>query len=256
MFGVFVLAAAGFWLKQSNSWLALLACFVGATLLLYVPGMIWFIFFGLIWQWKAVDRVFKKHLLAVTGGAVLMLAALAPLGFALYKHHDLIKPYLGLPAGWPTPWEMLRNLLEAPFHLLVRNSADPATWLGTAPILDVFTLVMFVLGIFLYLRQWRLARTPIFLFIFIVSLGLMTIGSTAITYTVIMPFVYIVAAGGLTYLLGEWFKVFPRNPIARGLGWGMMGIVVALACMYQVTHYFIGWPQASATHDVYTHQKQ
>lgn len=255
LFGVFVLAAAGFWLKQSNNWLALFACFAGAALLLYVPGMIWFILFGLIWQWRAVDRVFKKHLLSVSAGTVLLLGALVPLGWSLSKHHDLIRPWLGLPQQWPTPWQMIKNLLGVPFHLLIRNSSDPVSWLGMAPILDVFTLVMFLLGAFLYLRKLRLARTPVFLFIFTVTLGLMTIGSPAITYTVIMPFVYIIAAAGITYLLGDWFRVFPRNPIARSIGWGLISLVIAVACLYHITHYFVGWPQASATHQVFTQQK-
>ncbi|HEU4914258.1 MAG TPA: hypothetical protein VFT16_02520 [Candidatus Saccharimonadales bacterium] len=255
LFGVFVLAACGFWLKQANSNLALLACFIGSATLLYVPGMIWFITLGILWQWKAIDRVFKRHLLAVTGGGLLFLAALAPLGWAFYKNTALIRPYLGLPDAWPTPVMMIKNLFLAPFHLFVRNEPDAATWLGSAPIFEVFTLAMFVLGMVLYLSKWRLARTPIFLFIFMFAWAMFAIGSPVITFTVVIPFVYIIAAGGVSHVLGEWFKIFPRNPIARGVGWGLLGFVVALACFYQLTHYFIGWPQASATHEVFTAQK-
>jgi 4-amino-4-deoxy-L-arabinose transferase-like glycosyltransferase len=255
LFGVFVLAACGFWLKQTNSWLALFACFLGTAALLYVPGMIWFVALGLVWQWKSIDRVFKRHLGVVSAGTVLLLGALAPLGWALYKHTDLIRPYLGLPESWPTPWTMIRNAAEAPFHLFVRNAPDPATWLGTAPIMDVFTLAMFALGAFLYLRKWRLARTPIFLFIFLFTWGMMIIGSPAITFTVVIPFVYITIAGGASYMLQQWFSVFPRNPIARSIGWGLISIVVALSCGYQLTHYFIGWPQTTATHSTFTAQK-
>jgi 4-amino-4-deoxy-L-arabinose transferase-like glycosyltransferase len=255
LFGVFVLAACGFWLKQTNSKWALFACFLGTAALLYVPGMIWFIILGLIWQWKSIDRVFKRHLGVVSGGTLLLLGALVPLGWALYKHHELIRPYLGLPDAWPTPWAMIRNAVEAPFHLFVRNAPDPATWLGTAPILDVFTLAMLALGAFIYLRNLRLARTPIFLFIFLFTWAMMIIGSPAISFTVIIPFLYIVIAGGANYLLQQWFTVFPKNPIARSIGWGLLSIVVALSCGYQLTHYFIGWPQTTATHEVFTAQK-
>lgn len=255
LFGVFVLTASGFWLKQSNSSWALLACFVGAALLLYVPGMLWFILLGLIWQWRAVDQVFKKHLLAVTTGGLLLLGTLVPLGWGLYKHLDLIKPWLGLPQQWPTIWQMAKNLLGVPFHLLVRSAPDPVSWLGVAPVLDVFTLVMFLLGTYLYLRNLRLTRVPVFLFIFIVTIALMAIGNPSITYSVIMPFVYVIAAAGITYLLGDWLRVFPRNPIARAIGWSLMSLVIAASCLYHTTHYFIGWPQASATHHVYIYQK-
>lgn len=255
LFGVFVLAAAGFWLKQTNNRLALFACFLGTAMLLYVPGMIWFIILGMIWQWKSIDRVFKRHLGIVSAGTLLLLGALVPLGWALYKHHNLIRPYLGLPDSWPTPWVMIRHAVEAPFHLFVRNAPDPATWLGTAPIFDVFTLAMLAVGAFIYLRNVRLARTPIFLFIFLFTWAMMIIGSPAISFTVIIPFLYIVIAGGANYLLQQWFTVFPKNPIARSIGWGLVSIVVALSCGYQLTHYFIGWPQTTATHEVFTAQK-
>jgi hypothetical protein len=254
LFGAFAVVASGFWLKHSNSWLALFACFVGIAWLLYIPGMLWFVLAGLIWQFKAIDRVFKRHLLAVTGASVALLASLAPLVWGLYKHHNLIKPFLALPAQWPTPVQMVKNLLLAPYHLLVHNAVDPTSWLGTAPIFDVFSLTMLVLGGYLYLRHWRLARTPIFILVLLVSAGLMTIGSP-ITYSVVIPFLYIVIAAGVTYLLDMWFSVFPRNPLARGLGWGLVGLLIALVCSFHLTHYFVGWPQASATHEVFTAQK-
>jgi hypothetical protein len=65
----------------------------------------------------------------------------------------------------------------------------------------------------------------------------------------------VIAAAGISYLLDKWFEVFPRNPIARAIGWIALGLVVVLACSFHVTHYFIGWPHASATHEVYTIQK-
>lgn len=254
LFGVFCLVACGFWLKHTKSGLALLACFLGIALLMYIPGMIWFIAVGIIWQWKAIDRVFKRHLVVVTAGGLLFLSSLAPLAWGLYKHPDLIKQFLALPQQWPTPIQIAKNLLLAPFHLFVHNSADPITWLGTAPIFDVFSLVMLVLGVYLYLLHWRLARTPIFIMILLVAAGLMAVGSP-VTFSVIIPFLYLLVAGGVSYLLGVWFSVFPRNPIARSFGWVMAGIVIGLACIYQVTHYFIGWPQASATRNTFTAQK-
>ncbi len=255
MFGVFVLAAGGFWLKHTRSKLALFLCFVGSALLLYVPGMVWYVALGLAWQWKAIDRVFKRHLAVVSAGALAMLGLLAPLAYGLYKHHDLIRPLLGLPDAWPSPWQIFKNALLAPFHFFVHNTADPVTWLGNAPVLDVFSLTMLILGLYVYLRHARLARAPIFLFVFIVTLGLMAVGSPAVNFTVVIPFVYIIIASGVTHLLGEWFRVFPRNPIARSIGWSLMSLVVGIACLYHVIHYFVGWPQAEVTHDAFTAQR-
>lgn len=251
LFGIFLLAACGFWLRKTNHWLALLSCFIVVAALLYTPGMIWFIIFGLLWQWKTIDAVFKKHLAIVTLGAVLLLAAVAPLGYALYQHHNLIMPFLGLPSDWPTPLTMLENLIRVPFHLFIHNEANPVKWLGTAPILDVFSLTMFVLGAYIYLKKIRLLRTPLFIGLFALTILLMAIGS-AVTFTVVIPFIYLIIAAGVSRVIDLWLDTFPRNPIARTVGWIAIGLVVGLACSYQLTHYFIGWPDAAATHEVFT----
>jgi hypothetical protein len=252
-YAVFGLLACSFWLKKTNSGLALTVTFLLTAAALYVPGMVWFVALGIIWQWKVLDQLFKKHLLAVTIGGILFLASLAPLAWAMYQHHVIIKPWLGIPHDFPNPIDMVKNMVDAVFHLLVRGEANPVVWLGTAPVLDVFALIMLILGGYLYMRHFRLARTPIFIGILLVTLGLMTLGSP-VTYTVVLPVLYLVVAGGISHLMNDWFKIFPRNPIARGIGWGLICIVVALAIGYHVTHYFVGWPQASATYEVFTLQ--
>lgn len=254
LFGVFALAVVGYWLKRTESWFALVVCMLATALLLYVPGMVWFIGVGIIWQWKVIDRIFKKHLLAVTLAGIAMLGLLVPLVLALYKHHVLIKPWLALPHNWPNPIEMVGNLLEVPVHLLIGNQPNAVTWLGNAPILDVFSLAMFVLGAYLYLRNFKLIRTSLFIGIFIVMAALMMVGSP-ITFSVIIPFMYLVVAAGVAYLIGQWFKVFPRNPIARASGRIVLYAVIGLVITYHLTHYFVGWPGAQATHDVFFLQK-
>lgn len=254
LFGVFVLAICSFWLKHTNSWLALVVSFLAAAGLLYVPGMVWFVALGFLWQWRVIDRIFRRHLLAVSVSGLAFLVAIAPLLWAFYKDYGLLKPWLGLPQEWLSPMDMLQNIIAVPFHLFVRNGSNPAAWLGTAPILDVFALVMFILGGYLYLRHIKLARTPLFIGILLLTMALMVIGAT-ISFSVVMPFVYVVVAAGIAHLLNQWFSVFPRNPIARLTGWSVVLVVVALALSYHVVHYFVGWPQASATHEVFTLQK-
>ncbi len=254
LFGVFVLAASGFWLKKTNHWLALLTCFLLAAALLYVPGMIWFVTLGVIWQRKTIDQIFKKHLVVVLLGTLLFVAALGPLGWAIYQNHELGLRLLGAPEQWPSALTVIENMLKVPFHLFVRGASDPVTWLGTATVLDAFVLAMFVLGCYLYLQHFRLLRTPLFILIALIMTALIAIND-AVTLTVIMPFIYLVAAAGLSYLLDQWFKVFPRNPIAHTTGFVIVCMLVVIACTYQLTHYFIGWPQASITQEVFTIQK-
>jgi hypothetical protein len=158
-------------------------------------------------------------------------------------------PWLGLPASWPMPLDILKNILLIPYHLAVSGEARPEMWLGRAAVLDVFSVTAFIVGSWLYLKRIRLLRTPIILSILAVGVGLIGLGQGSLT--LILPFIYLVIAAGVGHLLGEWLHVFPRNPIARGIGMGLLGVVLLLVLGYHLRHYFIGFPEARATHDTY-----
>ncbi len=255
LLGVFVLMATSYWLAKTNHWLPLLCCFALAIGLLYIPGAIWFIAIGVLWQWKTIDASLKRYPFIIMLGGLLLLAGLAPLGWALYKHTDLIMPWLALPSSIPAPLDMVRNILAVPYHLFVHGSANPAMWLGAAAIFDFFSLAMFALGGYLYMRQLRRKRTLSFLAIFAITTALIAIGAPLSILAILLPFMYLIIAVGAGHLLQQWLTVFPRNPIARNVGRVLLAAVVVIACSYQLTHYFIGWPHATATHEVFTVQK-
>jgi hypothetical protein len=251
----FILVACGFWLKQTHSKLALLCSFMLIILLLYVPGMIALLALGAVWQWRSLDRAFKKHLGIVSLGGLLVAAALTPLVWAMYRDHSLIKVWFGLPAqGWPKPLEVVHQLLLIPSHFVWHAAINPAGWLGTAPILDVFGVALLVLGIYVYCRHIGLGRAKLFIPIFIIGAILVSLQGN-VTLVLLLPFIYLLIAAGLHYLLGQWFSVFPRNPIAQGVGLVVIAAVVSLACAYHIRHYFVAWPQASATVQSFTIQK-
>lgn len=251
----FMLVACGFWLKQGGGRLALFIAFLLIVMLLYVPGMIALLALGAVWQWRALDRAFKRHLGIVSLGSLLVAGALAPLVWAMYRNHDLIKPWFGLPAhGWPQPLEVVRQFLLVPVHVLWQAPADPANWLGTAPILDIFSIAMLAVGIYVYCRHIGLGRAKLFIPVFIIGAVLVSLQG-GVTLVLLLPFIYLLIAAGLHHLLGQWLTVFPRNPIARGVGLSLVAAVVALACAYHVRHYFVAWPNASATRGAFTIQQ-
>jgi 4-amino-4-deoxy-L-arabinose transferase-like glycosyltransferase len=256
LFGILALVACYLWLRRTGSGWALLLGFVLTATLLYVPGMVWFIALGAVFQWKLVDQYFKKNLWAVTAGGLILLAALVPLGMAIYNHPELAKVYAGLPAtGWPMPLEVLKNIALVPAHIFLQGQVVPEHWLGKLAILDYFTTAMFFLGGYLYLRNTRLRRFWVMAVILIAGAVLASLGG-AVTLTVIVPFLYIVAAAGVGFLLDRWLIVFPRNVIAQAVGYVLVSTAVLVTCLYSLQHYFIAWPQAQATKAVFVVKDQ
>ena len=252
MFSLLALVAGAVWVKHSKRSLPLLVVFALATALMYVPGMIWFIVLGLVWQWKRVDRLLKQNLVAVGIGAVLIIAALAPLGWAIYQDPNLAKQLVGLPAsGWPDPLAALRTFAEVPLAVAWRTPVDPEHWLGQLPILDAFTLAMFGLGMYLFAKHWRLSRAAWLVVILVLSTALISLKG-GVSISIIVPFLYIVAAAGAGFMLDYWYRVFPRNVFAQATGTLLITCAVASVMAYNLRHYYAAWPGAPATQTIFT----
>jgi hypothetical protein len=251
LFSLLGLTAAGVWLKHSKRSLAVGVCLLLAAVLLYVPGMVWFIGAGVIWQWKAIDRAFKQHLWMVTLGGFLVLAAIAPLGLAIYHTPQYARLLVGLPpAGWPQPLDTLRAIAEVPLNFIARGPDWPEHWLGHLAILDAFSLAMLFLGVYVYAKHAKLVRTQLLAVILIIGTVLVGLQGP-VTITVLVPFVYIMVAAGIGLVVDRWYAVFPRNPIAQAMGVGLVSLAVFTTCWYGYRHYFVAWPNAPETRAAY-----
>lgn len=253
MFLVIMLIACGVWLKKSSNPIALFLCFGLSIALLYVPGMIWVVALGVIWQWRTIDRIFRKQLWLVTLGGLLLASALVPLALAIYKTPELWKTLIGLPAsGWPQVGEVLSNLYQIPMAFFFRYvDASPETWLGNLAILDIFSIAMLFLGGYVFVKHANLQRVKLVAWALLGGIALISLGG-GVSLSLIVPFVYILVAVGIGFLFSRWYQVFPRNPIAHVLALVLVSLAVLTACSYQLRHYFVAWPRNKETRSVYT----
>jgi hypothetical protein len=250
-----ILILCATWLEVSikRRW-TLVLCLVTALLLAYVPGMIFFVAAGIAWQAKRIYRELRQTpLWFVIPWAILGILLLLPLLWVTITAPHNLLALLGLPDKLPTIKQFATNLGEIPVQLVARGPNDASRWLGRLPILDVFSLAMAAIGMYAYAFRFKLARTKLLVGIFIAGSLLIALGG-GVTITFLVPFVYIVIAGGITLMLQQWKTVFPRNPFARTLATTLMSIMVALVAYYNINHYFIAWPNTPATRQAF-HQK-
>lgn len=252
MFLVIMLVACGVWLKKSSNPIALFLCFSLSIALLYVPGMIWVVALGVIWQWRTVDRIFRSQLWLVTLGGLLLASALVPLGLALYRTPELWKTLIGLPAtGWPQVSEVLSNLYQIPMAFFFRYvDATPETWLSNLAILDIFSTAMLFLGGYVFIKHANLQRVKVVAWALLAGIALTSLGGN-VSLSLIVPFIYILVAVGIGFLFTRWYTVFPRNPIAHVLALVLVSLAILTACSYQLRHYFVAWSRNRETRSVY-----
>jgi hypothetical protein len=248
-----VLFLAWTWLLSSKRReLMLLVAVVTAALLVYIPGLIWFIVIGTVWQAKRIYRALATVAPAYLSGSLLLgFALILPLIFVILQNPALIKTYLGMPEVLPPLLDYLKNVLNVPLQLFFVGPDMPSMWLGRLPLLDIFSSVFFIIGLYAYIFRLRLDRTRLLFGGLTLSILLVALNGP-VRLSILLPFVYIFIASGITYMLQQWFTVFPKNPFARNIGVSLLALAIAASMFFHISHYFIAWPNAPETKEAYS----
>lgn len=222
------------------------------SLCFYTPGFIWLILAGAIFYFKTIKKYLsslnRTNKYIISG---LFIAPLIPLFYFLSKDMTVLKAWLGLPEGLVAN-NVLDNMILLPSQMLLRGVNDPLMWVYNSPIIDAVTLVLIITG-FIYIfnrERYAILKKSAFLFLAII-IGLILING----YDYIslgLPILYMFAAVGLTFLVEQWFHIFPRNPLARSIGMALVVFLVGLVSSYHIVRYFVAWPRMDATRDAYS----
>jgi hypothetical protein len=219
--------------------------------LLYIPGMVWLLLANLYASRKGVAAGWR-HFSRWWQRLLYLLIGIIWLPLLMYRLRDIaeLKLWMGLPAHLEPPLVLLKQFAAVFVHLFVRGPEYPVLWLGQAPVLDVFALVACIVGIYFYGRHLSSGRARLLAVFFLVGAVLIALGG-AVGLSLLVPMLYLLAATGIAYLLREWLQTFPRNPLARGLGIGLISLAVVLSCMYNLRSYFVAWPHNTVTRTVF-----
>ena len=226
---------------------------LGNLALLFVPGMVWLIALNIILQrddildsWDEMTSLWER-----IAHPTFIIIGFALIGLALYRMPHIGLDWLGAPHAWSDWQAMLKRLGNDVAYFIVRGPHHPTLWLGRLPILDAFGMVMLVTGLVFYAQHLRSFRTILIGSLLAAEAVLIAVSGT-IPISLMVPLVYAVIVGGMAYLLHFWLKVFPRNPLARGLGIALIGLLVAGSSAYNLRSYFIAWPHNSETRATFT----
>jgi hypothetical protein len=222
------------------------------VVLLFIPGFIWFVLLNAYWQkdelfgaWQKLQSIWQR--VSWIAIAVLSLASLA---YSFVRTSHLALTWLGMPASFSSPLTILKQLADALLAIIYRGPQDPQLWLGRLPMLDAFGLIMLVAGIIFYAQHWQANRTRLLLSYFLLAILLVGIGGI-VRLSIVLPLLYFVIVAGIAYLLHFWLNVFPINPLARRAGIGLVVVLIALSCVYNLEQYFVAWPHNPETVAVY-----
>jgi hypothetical protein len=225
-------------------------------LLLYVPGMVWLVLLDAAFQRRFLREGWRYHsrwwqrLLAL----LVWLVWLPLLVYDLAMRSGHWITWLGAPAHFAAPLTVVKQFAAVPVHLFIRGPQYPDIWLGRAPVLDIFSLVVCGLGIYFYATHRGVPRTKYLAALALVGFVLAGLNGP-VGLSLLVPLLYMAIATGLAYLLRDWLKTFPNNPVARGVGIGLVVAAVGLSCIYNYRAYFIAWPHNTVTRTVFIYHR-
>jgi hypothetical protein len=226
---------------------------IGMLALLFVPGMIWLVILDVILQrddlldsWDTVNNIWEKIFYPL-----VIVLVLAGIGYLVYRQPHIGLSWLGTAPAWSDWQGMGKRLANDVLYFVIRGPHHPALWLGRLPLLDAFGSVMLVAGIVFYAQHLRSFRTILITALFAAEALLIAISST-VSIGLLVPLVYAIIVGGMAYILHFWLRVFPRNPLARGVGVFLIGLLVLVSSAYNLRSYFVAWPHNTETRTTFT----
>jgi hypothetical protein len=239
--------------ENSNRAIALFSLVCSVALL--VPGGLWFVLAAFFICRQAIAehlRETKRSYLAIGAGCFVFVAAI--LSIALARDPSLVRQWLGLPAEVPGLMTILKQFMLSITGFIVRGPVSPELWLAHTPLLDVAATALVALGVLFYRRHLRNARTHLLL-LFILIGAILTALNGPVGLSYLLPLVYLVLGGGIAYLLHQWKKVFPRNPIAEGAAYCLVGFLMLCMVSFHVQRYFIAWHYSPSTINTYQQEQ-
>lgn len=250
--------AAFTWLIRTKRYkIFAILTFVGALgFAAYVPYMTWVLLVTVaVLYFQSKDKIKSIESWQWIAGGALYFALVLPLLVGLVKDPSSIRVLLGIPANLPSFNEYLNNLLNLILAPFFRSPLMPELHLGRLPLLDIFSTTMFLLGVYYYVMRPGNRRSIILFASF--GLLLLILPLTPLYLlgaSILLPLIYIFIVSGIVELLNQWFSYFPRNPLARSIGVGVVVIAIGFTSFYHLQRYFIAWPNTPDTKTVYVVQ--
>lgn len=234
--------------KRSTVWKVALALSMGLSL--YTPYFwyvnLGFLLVGLIHPHTRHILLARKYRLSWLPAITTFGITTAPLVYLCVTQPSLLEALLGLSAlSVPT--------LDSAM-LLIRAFLWPAPTVAHGqlmPFIDMGAMALVILGVAASIRQWHTARSYVIIAWLPLVLPLILLIPEALGIATIPMFILL--AVGLETLLNEWYKLFPKNPYARGTGLLLTVILLGIMMLSGVNRYVKSYhynPAAITAHSV------
>lgn len=239
--------------KPFLDWMLLVAAI---SLSLYTPLVAWFVFLlGAIslLHYRQRQRSLPLKLWQKIVVGMTAVVILTPLTIALIRDPSQGLELLGASSLVDSIPALLLNILEAGKGIFFIGSTVEPLGLGDLPMLDIFSVFMFLLGCYYFERRLALKRSKLLFVGLLLGLTVSSLSDYSFErYSLLLPIVYILISAGVHEAITRWLGVFPRNPVARSIGVIAISVAVGFVSLYHLQKVFIARPGNPQVRELYT----
>lgn len=238
---------------KSNRFLSFMTFIAVIAVSAYIPFMLWLILIAVTALSVYSNKKLKKlKIWQLLLAGCLYLIILVPLFVSLMGAPGQIRELLGIPLQLVDIKQYVFGIAQIISSIFIIAPAMPIIFLGNLPILDVFTAIMAILGMYFYIKRLKHRRSMILLSALFVMISVMALSSNFQIYSgLLLAFMYIFAITGIIEILKQWYAYFPRNPLVRNFGVALVVIAIGLVSFYQLERYYVAWANAPETKAAY-----
>ncbi|HEU5004745.1 MAG TPA: hypothetical protein VFT49_01520 [Candidatus Saccharimonadales bacterium] len=222
----------------------LLALTLAAVLSAYSPGGLIVLIVGAIYERHNLAKLFKAaSTFSLAVNIVVLLALLTPIGWASARHAATLEQFFLVPATWLGATVIVKSIGWSVLALFWHSSTHHVLQVGQLAILDATEIVLALFGFY---ALWSKAPKKLYPLIFIAACGVLASAINQnydLLLVCIIP-ILVVAATGLRYLYLEWTRVFPRNPLPRGLALIILVTVIVVHIAWGAHYSLTAWPHS------------
>lgn len=165
---------------------------------------------------------------------ICALVLLVPLCYVIWRDPSIGFTLLGVPSTWPdfqaNAFQLLRQYLDF---------ISPSSGTIMTPVYGLGSMILILLGIFRLITTKYTARSYITVAWIILLLPVLIINPNFVSITFV-PVVLLMAMG-ISTLLSNWYRLFPRNPYARLAGLIPLAVLIGGMVLSGVDRYMYGY---------------
>lgn len=166
---------------------------------------------------------------------IMSVVIATPLGYLIYVNPQLSLQLLGAPLqGPPDIFQNLKIIFQQYFNFINPQSGNLMT-----PVLGLGSMALILIGLWQLFTIRYTARSYTLTAWILLLIPVLVINPTYTTITFV-PLLLLLASG-LSFLLRQWYGIFPKNPYARFVGMIPLSILVGGLVVSGLSRYFDGY---------------